>query len=163
LLAKRKAKFISMIYYILFTFLISLSPAGEGRVGIPYGVLNEIPILLSFIVGLSANLLVFPLFYKAISLMNHFLWKYKSYKKAAVYLSKKAKRTTQNSIKKYGAWGLMVFVMIPLPVTGAYMGTIAAYILGMDYKRSFIATSVGVTIACTIITLTLYFIDSEVL
>lgn len=151
-----------MIYHIIFTFLISLSPAGEGRVGIPYGVLNDLPIPLSYIVGLSANLLVFPLFYKAIALMNEFLWKYRPYKKIAIFLSKKAKRTTKKSIHKYGAWGLMVFVMIPLPVTGAYIGTIAAYILGMDYKKSLLATSAGVTIACTIITVTLYFIDAKV-
>lgn len=151
-----------MIYHILFTFLISLSPAGEGRVGIPYGILNEVPVVLSFIAGISANLLVFPLLYKAITLMNKFLWRYRAYKKAAVYFSRRAKRLTKGSIQKYGAWGLMVFVMIPLPVTGAYMGTIAAYILGIDYKKSFIATSIGVVIACTIITVSFYFIETKV-
>lgn len=151
-----------MFYHILLTFLISLSPAGEGRVGIPYGILKDLPVMTSFLVGLSGNLLVFPLFYKAITLMNRLLWKFRIYKKAAVFLAKKAKRTTKKSIHKYGAWGLMVFVMIPLPVTGAYMGTIASYILGMDYKKSFLATSIGVTIACTIITISFYFIDAKV-
>lgn len=130
--------------------------------GIPYGAINEVPIILSFIVGVSANLLVFPLFYKSISLMNNFFWRNKYYKKSAIYLSRRAKRLTKGSINKYGAWGLMIFVMIPLPVTGAYVGTIAAYILRMDYKKSLIATSIGVTIACTIITVTLYLIENKV-
>ena len=149
-----------MIYHLIFTFLISISPAGEGRLGIPYGLHNDIPVLLSYAIGLSANLLVFPLFYKSITLMNKFLWRYKKYKKAAIYFSRRAKRLTKGSINKYGAWGLMVFVMIPLPVTGAYIGTIAAYILRMDYKKALFATSIGVVIACTIITASIYFIES---
>ena len=141
----------------LYTFLISISPLGEARVGIPYGVVKGVPIFWSFVVGWSANLLVFPLFHKGITLMNQFLWKHKSYKKSAVYFSKRAKNKTQNSIAKYGAWGLMVFVMIPLPITGAYMGTMAAYILNMDYTKSLIAVTIGVTISSLIISLSLYF------
>ena len=151
-----------MIGHLITIFILSISPAGEGRVGIPYGLINDVPVILSYAVGVSANLLVFPLFYALISLMNKLLWRFKSYKKAAVYLSRRAKRLTKGSIHKYGAWGLMVFVMIPLPVTGAYMGTIAAYILRMDYKRSLIATSIGVVIACSIITASVYLIDSNV-
>ena len=134
-----------------------MSPLGEARVGIPYGVVKGIPVIWSFIIGLTANLLVFPLFFKGIYLMNTFLWKHKFYKKSAVYLSKNAKKKTQSSIAKYGAWGLMVFVMIPLPITGAYTGTIAAYILGMEYKKSLVAISIGVTISSLIISLSLYF------
>jgi uncharacterized membrane protein len=54
-------------------------------------------------------------------------------------------------IQKYGVIGLMIFVMIPLPVTGAYIGTIAAYIFRIDYKKSLIAISTGITISSTIV------------
>lgn len=133
-----------------------MSPFGEARVGIPYGVVNDVPVLWSFLIGWIANLLVFPLFFKSIYLMNTFLWKHKFYKVSAVYLSKKAKSKTKNSIAKYGAWGLMVFVMIPLPITGAYTGTIAAYILRMEYKKSLVAVSIGVTISSVIIATMMY-------
>ncbi|MGB0886522.1 MAG: COG2426 family protein [Vicingaceae bacterium] len=142
---------------IIVTFLISISPLGEARVGIPYGVVNGLPVLWSFIIGWTANILVFPLFYKGITVMNQFLWKHKKYKKSAVYLSKKAKNKTQNSIAKYGTWGLMIFVMIPLPITGAYIGTIAAYIFNMEYKKSLLAVTVGVTISSLIIASGMYF------
>lgn len=140
-----------------YTFLISISPLGEARLGIPYGALQGIPIGYAFLVGWVANLLVFPLFYKLIEFSNKMLWKSIWYKKFALYLSKRAKNKTQSSIKKYGLWGLMVFVMIPLPITGSYMGTLAAYILGIDYKKSFIAINVGVTISCVIISTMMYF------
>ena len=140
-----------MIEDILITFLISLSPFGEARAGIPYGELNGLPIVVALLVGLTANLLVFPLFYRAINLFNKYLLQNKWYKKSAIKLSLRARGKTKNFIKKYGVWGLMVFVMIPLPVTGAYIGTIAAYIFGIEYKKSFIAISSGITISSILV------------
>ena len=136
-----------MLKDILFTFLISFSPFGEARAGIPYGELNGLPIMLVFIVGLVANLLVFPIFYKAIELANKHLWKNPLYKKTALFLALRARTKTKEVIKKYGVWGLMIFVMIPLPVTGAYIGTIAAFIFGISYQKSLIAISSGITIS----------------
>ena len=147
-----------MFQDILFTFLISFSPFGEARAGIPYGELNGLPIMLVFIVGLVANLLVFPIFYKAIELANKHLWKNTLYKRTALYLSSRARTKTRTVIKKYGVWGLMVFVMIPLPITGAYIGTIAAYIFGISYRKSLIAISSGITISSTMVALFMYFI-----
>jgi uncharacterized membrane protein len=147
-----------MFQDILFTFLISFSPFGEARAGIPYGELNGLPIRLVFIVGLVANLLVFPIFYKAIELANKHLWKNPLYKRTAIYLSSRARTKTKTIIKKYGVWGLMIFVMIPLPVTGAYIGTIAAYIFGISYRKSLIAISSGITISSTMVALFMYFI-----
>jgi len=147
-----------MFQDILFTFLISFSPFGEARAGIPYGELVGLPILLVFVIGLTANLLVFPVFYKAIELANKHLWKNPLYKRTAIYLSSRARTKTRTVIKKYGVWGLMVFVMIPLPITGAYIGTIAAYIFGISYRKSLIAISSGITISSTIVALFMYFI-----
>ena len=147
-----------MFQDVLFTFLISFSPFGEARAGIPYGELVGLPILLVFVIGLTANLLVFPIFYKAIELANKHLWKNPLYKRTAIYLAARARTKTRTIIKKYGAWGLMVFVMIPLPVTGAYIGTIAAYIFGISYQRSLIAISSGITISSTMVALFMYFI-----
>jgi len=147
-----------MLQDILFTFLISFSPFGEARAGIPYGELVGLPILLVFVIGLTANLLVFPVFYKMIELSNKHLWKNPLYKRTAIYLSSRARTKTKTIIKKYGVWGLMIFVMIPLPVTGAYIGTIAAYIFGISYRKSLIAISSGITISSTMVALFMYFI-----
>ena len=145
-----------MFQDILFTFLISFSPFGEARAGIPYGELVGLPILWVFVIGLTANLLVFPVFYKVIELANKNLWKNPLYKRAAIYLSSRARTKTKTIIKKYGVWGLMVFVMIPLPVTGAYIGTIASYIFGISYRKSLIAISSGITISSIMVTAFMY-------
>ena len=91
-----------------------------------------------------------------IELANKNLWKNPLYKRTAIYLSSRARTKTKTIIKKYGVWGLMVFVMIPLPVTGAYIGTIASYIFGISYRKSLIAISSGITISSIMVTAFMY-------
>ena len=143
-----------MLKDIIFTFLISFSPFGEARVGIPYGIEHtDLTLIWVFLIALSANLLVFPLFYRVIEFFNNHFLKSKWYRKAAIYLSLRARRKTGAVVQKYGAIGLMIFVMIPLPFTGAYIGTIAAYIFKINYKKSLLAINIGVLIALTFISL----------
>jgi uncharacterized membrane protein len=143
-----------MLKDILFTFLISFSPFGEARVGIPYGIEHtDLTLIWVFIIALSANLLVFPLFYRVIEFFNNHFLKSKWYRKAAIYLSLRARRKTGAVVQKYGAIGLMIFVMIPFPFTGAYIGTIAAYIFKINYKKALLAINIGVLIALTFIIL----------
>ena len=78
--------------------------------------------------------MVFPLFYRLIEFSNKHFLKNKWYRKAAIYLSLRARKKTAVVVQKYGAIGLMIFVMIPLPFTGAYIATIAAYIFKINYK-----------------------------
>lgn len=140
-----------MINIIIHTFLLSISPFGESRVGIPYGVLNGLHPLTALAVGLGANLLVFPLMMFLIDTFNNRLWKYRMYKSQSVKLMRKAKSGVGDKIHKYGFWGLMFFVMIPLPFTGVYMGTIAAYIFKLPRRMSFVAIGVGAVISCIIL------------
>ena len=141
-----------MLKDIIFTFLISFSPFGEARVGIPYGIEHtDLTLIWVFLIALSANLLVFPLFYRLIEFFNNHFLKSKWYRKAAIYLSLRARRKTGAVVQKYGAIGLMIFVMIPLPFTGAYIGTIAAYIFKINYKKALLAINIGVLIALTFI------------
>lgn len=146
-----------LIIIIISTFLVSISPFGEARFGIPFGILNGLNPVLAFLVGLIGNLLIYPLFMYLIGAFNARLWRFKIYKKNAVKLMRRAKNGVGGSIQKYGFWGLMIFVMIPLPVTGAYMGTIAAYIFNIQRKKAFLAVSLGVTISCLIMTLGTHF------
>lgn len=140
-----------MLIDSLHTFLVSVSPFGEARVGIPLGVVKGLHPGLAFAIGLLGNLLIFPIFNGFISKFDHKLWKHKRYRKHSVKMMRRAKSQVGTKIQKYGFWGLMVFVMIPLPVTGAYMGVIAARVLSIHPSSAFKAISLGVTISCTII------------
>lgn len=146
-----------MTYEILaYTFLFSISPFGEARFGIPYAILNDVHLFPAFMVGLIANLLVYPVFMWLIDTFNDRLWVYRPYRKAVVKLSQMAKRSAGDNIRKYGFWGLMLFVMIPLPGTGAYTGTIAAAIFKIERKAAFAAISLGILVSCLIMALVSY-------
>ena len=53
---------------------------------------------------------------------------------------------------KYGFWGLMVFVAIPLPMTGAWTGAVAAWLLGIEKHKALLAIVLGIIIASGIVT-----------
>lgn len=118
--------------------------------GIPYAVFNEVHYLLAFTVGLVGNILVYPLFMWLIDRFHQKLWPYSFYKKGMIRFSRIAKKSAGGNIQKYGFWGLMVFVMIPLPGTGAYTGTIAAALFRIERKKAFLAISLGVLISCVL-------------
>ncbi len=141
---------------LIYTFLLSISPFGEARAGILYAFFNDVHIWLAFTIGLVANLLVYPLFMWVIDTFNSKLWPNGLYKKGVIRLSRIAKKSVGGKVDKYGFWGLMIFVMIPLPGTGAYMGTIAAVIFRIERKKAFLAISIGTIISCIIMAVGAY-------
>lgn len=146
-----------MLEKILFSFLISLSPFGEARAGIPYAILQDVPFYLAFAIGLVANLLVYPLLMWLIETFSRKLWPSRTYRKGVINLSRRAKKGVGTNMEKYGFWALMLFVMIPLPGTGAYMGTIAAYVLKVERPKAFWSISLGVFISCALMAVGAYF------
>jgi len=69
------------------------------------------------------------------------------------WLFTKTHARTNEKIQKYGAIGLVPFVAIPLPVTGAWTGVVASYIFGIKFKHAFTAIVLGVMIAGVVVTL----------
>ncbi|AKD04054.1 small multi-drug export protein [Pontibacter korlensis] len=136
-----------MLETLIHTFLLSLSPFGEARAGIPYAMLNNVHLFWAVLVGTVANSLVFPLLMWMIDTFSRKFWPFRAYKRGVVYFSRRAKKIVGGNVEKHGFWGLMVFVMIPLPGTGAYMGTIAANIFKINRKKAFIAITLGVFIS----------------
>lgn len=140
-----------MLKNTIIAALWSLSPFGEAKVGIPYAIIKDVNIYLALIVCLLANILIFPLMHSFLKSANTYFFKWRWYRRPAVLVGQRTKRLTKNSVKKYGFWGLMVFVMTPLPGTGVYAGTIASYILGIDKKKAFWANSIGITLSSIIV------------
>jgi len=140
-----------MFLDILIAMLWSISPFGEAKFGIPYALLNDINIYLAFVLCFSANVLVFPIMMFFLDVVNRYFLKWYHYKKAAIFVGRRAKSGAGKNVQKYGFWGLMLFVLIPLPGTGVYAGTIAGYLFGLDRKKAFMANSIGIFISCVIV------------
>ena len=69
--------------------------------------------------------------------------------KIATWLDKKVEKN-RSKIENVGFWGLVLFVGIPLPGTGAWTGCLIASVLQMDKKKSFLAATLGVIMASII-------------
>jgi len=139
------------ITHLIVAMAFSISPFGEAKVGIPYALVNGVNIYIAFIFCVVANILVFPLMTFFLDKINTYFYKWRFYKRSSVYIARKAKTGAQKGIDKYGFWGLMLFVMVPIPGTGVYAGTIAAYIFKIERKRAFLANSIGIFISSVII------------
>ena len=73
-------------------------------------------------------------------------------KKIALWVEKKGEKN-KDKITKYEKWGLLLFVGIPLPLTGAWTGALVASMLNMRLKNSLPAIFAGVVMASVIVTL----------
>ncbi|MFD2586666.1 COG2426 family protein [Croceitalea marina] len=140
-----------MFVDLLMAVLWSISPFGESKVGIPFGIAKGVNSYLVLAACFLANLLVFPIMMFFLDYINQILVKWRPYKRAAVWVAQRAKLGTKDKIKKYGFFGLVLFVMIPLPGTGVYAGTIASYLFKIERKKAFMANALGIFLSSVII------------
>jgi uncharacterized membrane protein len=140
-----------LIKDIIITILWSFSPFGEAKVGIPYGMHHDLNIYLVFVIAVIANILVFPFMMFFLDNINKRLLRWHPYTKIALWIARRAKAGSGEKIKKYGFWGLLLFVMLPIPGTGVYAGSIATYIFKIERKKAFLTNAIGITISSLII------------
>ncbi|WP_286174706.1 small multi-drug export protein [Cytophaga sp. FL35] len=149
------ASFAEFNFTVIIDFIIavlwSLSPFGEAKVGIPYGMLNGHNIYLVFIACFAANVLVFPIMIFFLEKINKYFLRWFFYKKSAIYVARRAKTGSGGKIQKYGFWGLILFVMIPLPGTGVYAGSIATYLFRIEKSKAFWANTIGIFLSSVIV------------
>ena len=79
----------------------------------------------------------------------------KIFKKIVIWIENKVEKK-KGQLEKYGFWGIVLFVGIPLPGTGAWTGSLIAAMLNMNKKKSFIAAALGVLIAGIIMSIISY-------
>ncbi|QLE00254.1 small multi-drug export protein [Galbibacter sp. BG1] len=140
-----------MITDIFVAMLWSISPFGEAKVGIPYAIFNEVNMYLAFAACFVANVFVFPVMMFFLDSLNAHLLKWKFYKKSAIKVARRVKTGAGSGISRFGFWGVLFFVMLPIPGTGVYAGSIAAYLFRMPYQQAFLANTIGIFISCVMV------------
>jgi len=133
----------------IFIFIISLLPILELRGGLIAASLLKMPMWYSLLVCLCANILIIPFVLFLMESILNLLSKIKFFKRLIDWWKRKALKK-QDVIEKYGYLGIMLFVAIPLPGSGAWTGCLLAVLLGLDKKKSFFAALLGVLIAAVI-------------
>lgn len=134
----------------------SLLPISELRGGIPIALHNGLSIWLAYIICVCANLLVIPLTYFFLDHLHEIFMDVKLYRKLFdSYVEKKRTSLEKYIGTKWEFIALTFFVGVPLPVTGAYTGTLLAWFFKLPRKKAYKAITLGVLIAGLIVALVL--------
>lgn len=142
----------TVIGKMTMTFLISMLPVVELRLGLPYGIAIGLDYPLALLSAIVGNLLPVPFIILFIKNILSFLRQ--KIAKLDGFITRIEERAHLKSevVKKYGAIGLCLLVAIPLPGTGAWTGALVAALMGMELKRAMPTIVVGVLIAAAIMT-----------
>ena len=116
---------------------------------------------VGFIISFLGNILPIPFILLLINWIFKVLKKVPGINKIIFWLEEKTLKK-RDKIDKYGIWGLLLFVAIPLPGTGGWTGALLASLLQLDKKKSFGVISIGVFIAGLIISVLSLLIGSAV-
>ena len=141
----------------LILFIISMVPILELRGGLLAAgpAFLNIPMWRAIPVGIIGNLLPIPFILLLITKIFDWMKGTKRMKPVVEKLENKAMRQSAN-IEKYEFWGLVAFVGIPLPGTGAWTGALIAALLGIRFRKAFPAIVIGVCLAACIMTIISY-------
>ncbi len=138
----------------LWVFLISAAPVSELRGGIPTALFVCDPPLswyAAFLVSFAGNLLPVPFLLLFLGPLSKLLSKIKPLEKILNWVFERT-RKRGGMVERYGRIGLVLFVAIPLPWTGAWTGSIVAFLFGLKFKQAFPSILLGVFIAGVIVT-----------
>ena len=139
-------------YHVIAVIGIAASPISELRGAIPVAItVFDFPWYYAYLFAVLGNLLPVPVILlflsgiipvlSRIGFMNRLIrWFFGMTKKRGAL------------VDKYGPVGLALFVAIPLPITGAWTGSILAVLLGLKVRSAFFAILAGVLAAGVVVT-----------
>lgn len=141
----------------LIVFVISMVPLLELRGGIIAAALLNIPIAKAIPICLMGNIVPIPFILLFIKPIFKWMKGTKLFKPMVEKIESKS-MAKSDKIQKYEFWGLVLFVGIPLPGTGAWTGALLACLLDIKMKKAVPAIFLGLLLATTIMCTVSYFI-----
>jgi len=136
----------------LIVVIISALPVVELRGALPVAInVFHMPWYWAFCLAVVGNMLPVPILLLFFESLARIVSKVEIGKKLVDWVFRHTRRH-EKMIQKYEWLGLMLFVAIPLPMTGAWTGAIIAFILGMRFTYAFLSILCGVIIAGAIVT-----------
>lgn len=145
----------------VIVFIISLLPILELRGGLIAASLLNIEMYRAVIICIVGNLLPIPFILMFIRAILQWMKHFKCFRGMVNWLENKSKSKSE-TIEKYEFLGLLIFVGIPLPGTGAWTGALIAALLKIKPKKAFLAITCGVVLASIIMCVVAYVIPALV-
>ncbi|MDD5987528.1 MAG: small multi-drug export protein [Eubacteriales bacterium] len=131
---------------MISVFLISMLPIVELRGAIPFGVSMDLPIFVTFLLGVAGNMVPVPFIILFLRCIFDWMRKNPRTEKWVDKLEKKAHLNGQK-VQKYRRLGLYILVAIPLPGTGAWTGSLVASVLNIRLRDALPVITLGVITA----------------
>ena len=137
--------------------ICAMIPIIELRGAIPLGMGLGLQWWQSYLYAVIGNMIPVPFILLFITKIIAWMTKsrVKFFNKIGNWLTSKAEKNREKN-EKYSFWGVCLFVAIPLPVTGAWTGSLVAATIGMKWWKALISCLIGVLIAGVIVTLVSY-------
>lgn len=138
-------------------FIISMVPILELRGGLLAAspALLNVPILTAIPICVLGNILPIPFILLLINKILDWMEHVSLFRPMALWLKNKA-MSKKDQIEKYEFWGLVLFVGVPLPGTGAWTGALIASLLHMKFWKAFVAIILGILLATVIMSVVSY-------
>lgn len=134
----------------VLVFLLAALPISEVRGAIPLGLALGMPFKKVFLISIAGNITpVIPMLFLFEPVSKRFR-NLRPFKKFFDWFFEKTKKNA-GIIEKYEALGLAIFVGIPLPMTGAWTGCVAATMFKMKFRYAFLAIVAGILTAALIV------------
>ncbi len=132
-------------------FFGSMIPWIESRYVIPYALWEfNWELWQVFPLAILGNMLPIPFVLLFFKFVEKFLRKFRFWTKVMDWLFKRTRERTDGKIIKYEYLGLIMFVAVPLPFTGAWTGSLIAYLFDLKFSKSVLTILLGVIISATI-------------
>ena len=138
---------------IIATFFMSMLPVGELRVGLPYGMALGLDLPVAMVTAILGNMVPVP--FIIIYISRVFKWMRRHMPVLDSFITKLENKANVKgeTVEKYGPIGLLAFVAIPLPGTGAWTGALVAALLNMKARKATPFIFIGVCSAAIIVAL----------
>ncbi len=139
----------------LATILLAMLPITELRGSIPFAIgFFEMAPWLAFLLSIVGDIIPAILVVWFLKPLSEWLAsRFKFFRKLFDWWFKHVTHNFEKKYAKYGEWALLIFVAIPLPITGAWTGAVASFLFSIPRKRAILFVSGGVVIAGIIVTL----------
>ncbi len=148
--------FLEPIWQQLTVFFLAMVPVIELRGAIPLGAaVYHLPIWQTYLLAVAGNLLPVPFILLFVTRVFAWLKKFDRPGRLVVRFENSFVKKS-HQMKGLTFWGIMLFVAIPLPGTGAWTGAGIAAVLEMRFRDAFLAVAAGVLVAGAVVTAVAY-------
>ncbi len=137
---------------LFWTAFLAFLPISELRGAIPFAIARGMDWRWAYLYAVALNALVAPACWIFLSTFHKLFLKMNWYRTFFDRFVERSREKVHAQVEKWGWLGIAVFVAIPLPVTGAWTGTLGSWVLGLSKRKTMLAVVIGVLTSGVIVT-----------